>query len=649
MKRMKRFLSSALIFSLVLSLSGGMTFAASDQAEMIFFNGKIVSMDEKKATYQAVAIKGERILAVGTDDQIKKLAGTKTVMNDLRGKTVVPGMMDTHLHFLRYGLTFLQIKAVDKSKEWILEQVKEKTAASDGKVWIRGSGWNQMSWTKPMFPNAVELDAVSGSNPVVLTRSDNHTMWVNSKALQLAGITKDTPDPQGGKIERDAAGNPTGILVDTAMDLVKKVLPQWSKEEIANAYIQADKMYSKIGLTTVHDAGDTVDLEVLKRLISEGKVNTRVYEVLDKTTATDFLAKGIKPETGLYNNHLTIKGIKLKTDGALGSRGASMLSEYSDAPGTTGNVLIKKEEVKDYARKALDLGYQLSVHAIGDKANKEALNAFEEVFKEKSIIGNPNRFNIVHAQVVEMSDFARFGKLQIPALVQPVHATGDMNMAETRIGSKRILGAYAWRTLKDQGVVLTGGSDSPNDYVEPIFGIHAAVTRMDKNNLPAGGWYSEQCLNRQEALELYTTNAAWLGFEEKIKGSLEVGKLADMVVLSEDIMTMPAQDIHKAVPVKTIIGGKIVYSGPEVAVTEKPEAKTVPASGDTASLAKGTPASAASEATRVATDPTSYTVKVNDKLWKIAARFSADWKAIANLNHLENPSLIYPGQVLLMP
>ena len=560
MKIFKRKLAWILALMLIIATLAVPSFAAVEEADTIWYNGKIVSMNGSKGIYQAVAVKGDRILAVGTNEQIKKLVGKSAVMNDLKGKTVIPGMIDTHLHFMRYGLTFLQIKCNNMDKEWILEEVEKLADQSDDKLWVRGSGWNQMLWGNPIFPTARDLDAVSGGNPVILTRSDNHALWVNSKALELAGITKDTPDPQGGQILRDGNGNPTGILIDTAMDIVKKVVPDWSKEEVAKAYTLADQMYSKLGLTTVHDAGDKVDLEVLKQLISESKINTRIYEVLDKPTATEFLAKGIKPEVGSYNNHLTIKGIKLKTDGALGSRGAWMLSDYSDAPGVTGNSLIPKDEVKDFARKALDLGYQIGAHAIGDRANREVLNAFEEVFKERKITNNPNRFYMVHAQVLSLQDIPRLGQLGIPASMQPVHATGDMNMAETRLGPWRILGAYAWRALKDQGVVLTGGSDSPNDYVEPIFGIHSAVTRTDKYSLPTGGWYPEHKLSREEALEMYTTNAAWLGFEENLKGSIEKGKLADMVILSEDIMTMPEKDVWKAVPLQTIVGGKIVYS-----------------------------------------------------------------------------------------
>jgi predicted amidohydrolase YtcJ len=399
MKIYRKSLLCLLILVLVPTMMPMSSFADKVYADAIWYNGKIVTLDKASHVYQAIAVKDGKIVAVGSVNSIKAYVNQTTKQYDLKGKTVIPGMIDTHLHFMRYGLTFLQIGCTDKSKEWILDQVKKMADETDDTLWVRGSGWNQMIWSNPVFPTAADLDAVSGGNPVILTRSDNHTLWVNSKAMELAGITKDTPDPAGGSIGRDAAGNPTGILVDTAMNLVNSVVPDWSKQEVEKAYIIADQMYSKVGLTTVHDAGDKVDLDILKKLISEGKIKTRVYEVLDKTTVTPRLERGEKPEIGLYNNHLTIRAMKLKSDGALGSRGAYMLSDYSDAPGVTGNCLIPKEELKEYCRKALELGYQVDIHAIGDKCLYFPIGLFFRPGSDKTVYGalckDTSSFNIV--------------------------------------------------------------------------------------------------------------------------------------------------------------------------------------------------------------------------------------------------------------
>lgn len=561
MKKTSKRLFFLITSILVLTMTAVPSFGNTPvRADIIWYNGNVISMDKSNGVYEAVAVKGDKILAVGSTRQIKKLAGSATVQHDLKGKTIIPGMIDTHSHFLRYGLTFFQIRGDKKQKQVILNEVKQKANATDGNLWIRGTGWNHMQWETPVLPTAKDLDAVSGGNPVILMRADNHCLWVNSKALELAGITKNTPDPEGGKIIRDKNGNPTGILIDSAMNLVKKIVPDWSKAEIEKAYIMADTMYSKVGLTTLHDGGELTDFEVLKKLISEGKVNTRIYALLDVYQTPKFFDQGIRPEIGLYNNHLTIRAIKIKSDGGVGSRGALMFSDYSDAPGVVGSCLVPKEEIKKLCRRALDLGYQVSTHAIGDKSNRIALDAYEEIFKERSLVGNPERFNIVHAQVVSMGDIPRFGQLKVPAIINPSFVQTGFNMAAIRLGPWRILGAYAYRSLADHGTFLSAGADSPNDILEPIFGMYSAITRTDKNSLPTGGWYPAERLTRQEALELYTTHGAWIGFEENLKGSLEKGKLADMVILSDNIMTMPTKDIWKCTPVNTIIGGKIIYT-----------------------------------------------------------------------------------------
>lgn len=528
-------------------------------ADTVYLNGKIITLDAQDTITTAIAVKDGTILLVGDDLEVQLLIGSQTEVVDLEGKTVVPGFIDTHLHFMRYGLKFLQIECIDQGKEDILSKVGEQTRSLPEGTWIRGNGWNQTLWEIPEFPTAADLDQVSGQHPVALIRSDNHALWVNSQALKIAGITKDTPDPAGGKIFRDEAGEPTGILIDSAMNLVNQKMPAWSEADMTRAYLAADGSYMKHGLTTVHDVGDNVNIPLLKKMIGSGEIKTRIYSVLDPATSKVWLAEGRKPEVGLFADHLTIRAIKIKSDGALGSRGALMFAEYSDAPGVLGNELVSEDEIIELGQKAYDLGFQASIHGIGDKANHQVLNAIERVLTANGVKNEELRFNVIHAQVLAPEDIQRFSALKVPALMQPIHATGDMNMAEKRIGPDRILRAYAWRTLIDAGALVAGGSDSPNDYLSPIYGIHALVTRQNHGNQPPGGWYPDERVTRKEALEIYTKNAAYISFEEDTKGTLEKGKYADFIVLSADLYAIPPEEIWEIEVLSTIVGGKEVY------------------------------------------------------------------------------------------
>lgn len=557
---MKTIRIGVVLLAISLLLMGIASAEEKDFADTVYQNGKVVTLDDQNTIATAIATKDGLILLVGTDQEMRSVIGPQTQVVDLKGKTLVPGFIDTHLHFMRYGLKFLQIECMDKSKEAILSEVKGQAETLPVGTWIRGNGWNQMLWDVPEFPVAQDLDQVAADYPVALIRSDNHALWVNTKALEIAGITKDTPDPEGGKILRDSAGNPTGILVDSAMNLVNSKMPSWSEADMERAYLAADRSYSKLGLTTIHDVGDNVNVPLLKKMISTNQIHTRVYEVLDPATSKIWLEEGRKPEISLYNDHLTIRAVKIKSDGALGSRGALMFEDYSDAPGVRGNQLVSEEEMVKIGQRAYDLGYQVSAHAIGDKANRNVLNAFERVLTANGADNAKIRFNLIHAQILKPEDLPRFAELKVPALLQAIHATGDMNMAEDRIGPKRILGAYAWRDLIDSGALIAGGSDSPNDYLSPIYGIHAFVTRQNHKNEPVGGWYPNQRITRMEALEAYTKNAAYISFEEDKKGTLEKGKYADFIVLSDDVLTMPAEDIWKIEILHTIIGGKEVYT-----------------------------------------------------------------------------------------
>lgn len=549
---MRKTLKSLLFLTFSLTLFG-------EDIDLIFTNANIITMNNPKDIQEAIAIKNGKIYQVGRNEEILKLSSEKTKKVNLDGKTIIPGMVDTHLHFLRYGLTFYQIRGNGKSKEEIIEEVKAKSTLVGDKDWIRGRGWNETTWENPQLPLAKDLDDVSKNNPVVLFRSDNHAIWVNSKALELAGITKNTQDPEGGNILRDKDGNPSGILVDSAMNLVLDKLPELSEEELEKAYITADKEYSKMGLTTIFDAGDDVSIPLVQKLLKENKIKTRVNVILDPKTTEKYIAKKVLAKDSMINDKMAITGFKIKYDGALGSRGAYMLEEYSDQKGNFGNKLMTTEKLNQLVNSAYELGYQPHVHAIGDKANKEVLDSFEKLFKEKNKDNTELRYGIVHSQILSPQDIKRYKELDIIAIMQPIHATSDMNMAENRVGSERIKGAYAWKTLKDNGVLITGGSDSPNDYVEPLYGIHAAVTRKDHQNLPIDGWYANEALDIYSSLEIYTKNPAYLWKMEKKLGTIEKGKYADLVILNENILNIPKDDLWKVKPVMTLINGEVTY------------------------------------------------------------------------------------------
>lgn len=545
---------------LLLAFCGiGAVLQAGEGIDTILYNGSVLTMKNKNDSVEAIAVNDGKIVSVGKSNDILKLADKNTKKIDLDGKTVMPGLTDTHLHFLRFGLTFLQIRGNGKTKDEILLDVKEKAKLAQKENWVRGRGWNETIWDDKKLPLASDLDTVSKNNPVVLFRSDNHAIWVNSETLKIAGINKETMDPDGGKIIRDSNGNPTGILVDSAMNLVTDKMPALSEEEMETAYLLADKEYSRLGLTTIFDAGDDISIPLVKRLISEGKIKTRINVVLDGKTAKTFLDNDIKAEHNTLNDHMSIRGYKIKYDGALGSRGALMDEEYSDSKGNFGNRLIAVDELNRLVEKSYELGYQPHVHAIGDKANEEVLDSFEKLFKEKEKTNKELRYGVVHSQILTKRDIGRYKDMDVIAIMQPIHATSDMNMAEDRIGADRIKGAYAWKTLNDSGVIITGGSDNPNDYIEPFYGIHAAVTRKDMKGNPKDGWYPEEAIDLYSALKIYTQNPAYLWFMEDKLGTIEDGKYADLVVLSDNIKEVNKDDLWKVKPTLTFIDGEVVY------------------------------------------------------------------------------------------
>ncbi len=562
--------SIARLIGLYLIFACGCRNAPQESADLVLRGGHIITMDSANPSTQAIAVRAGRIVAVGTDDEIQKRTGESTRVIELGGKTVVPGMIDAHTHFLSIGSRRMQIDASGPNKEDVVKKVAARAAQAKPGEWIVGRGWDQNNWPAKAFPTRADLDSVAMNNPVYLGRVDGHAAWVNSKALEIAGIRKGTPDPPGGQIIRDARGEPTGTLVDNAFRLVSRHIPPASKEQKREAARLSIQECISSGLTGVHEAGGTrEDIDLYEEMMKAGEFDLRIYEFVRWPTDEQvqphtyesldyYLAKG--PQIGLYDNRLTIRGIKMSLDGALGSRGAAFLEPYADDPGNRGVLRLTGEEIYQTTVRGLRAGFQTAVHAIGDRANRIVLDAMERALKEAG--KSDARLRIEHAQVLDAADVPRFARLGIIPSMQPTHCTTDMHWIAQRIGEQRTRYAYAWRTLLDTGVRIPGGSDAPVESVAPLPGIYAAVTRQDRQGWPEGGWHPEQILTREQALRMFTIDAAFAAFEENIKGSLSPGKLADMVVLSKDILTIPAKEILQTDVVMTVLGGRIVYQKP---------------------------------------------------------------------------------------
>jgi predicted amidohydrolase YtcJ len=467
---------------------------------------------------------------------------------------VLPGLIDSHVHMESLGdeIETFDLRNVRTVAE-VAAIVKDAAVRHKPGEWIRGQSWDQTNWGG-RFPTADDLSTAAPANPVFLTRVDGHAGWANRRALELAGITAQTPDPPGGKIIRTPAGEPTGILIDNAQDLVYRKIAPATPEETRRRIARAAKECARLGLTTVHDAGVTAQaLDAYRDLIARGELPVRVYAMIGGTGPLwqEYLKRG--PEIG---DRLTVRSIKLFADGAMGSRGAAFFEPYSDDPGNTGLLMITQEEIANIAREAAARGFQVNTHAIGDRANRMTLEAYAAALGDR----NNRRFRIEHAQVVAPGDFELFEKYSVIASMQPTHATSDMRWAEARVGPVRVKGAYAWRRFLSLGVPVASGSDFPVEEPNPLPGFYAAITRQDRGGNPPHGWFPDQRMTRDEALKSWTLTGAYAAFEEDKKGSLAPGKLADFVVLSADIMRAPPREILKTRVTMTVLGGEVVYS-----------------------------------------------------------------------------------------
>lgn len=501
-------------------------------------------------------------LIIGDDGRVERLLKPGETADgdvvDAGGRTLLPGLIDAHGHVMGLGFMALQTDLSDTTSiDQALAKVASDAAAMPERAWIVGRGWNQVRWGLDRFPTAEELDIAVADRPVWLARVDGHAGWANSSALKASGITAKTPDPAGGRIERDANGKPTGVLIDTAMTLVEKKLPVPTEAENVAALETALQIIASVGLTGVHDAGiDRATWGLYEQFAKNGKLTARISAMADGADTLRVIApKG--PTGWLYGDRLALNTVKLLADGALGSRGAAMLEPYSDDPENTGLMIMEGAQLRNLIASASMRGFQVNIHAIGDKANREVLNAFADIQKMGQPLVRPS---IEHAQILAPDDIGRFAKLGVIASIQPTHATSDKAMAEDRVGPERIKGGYAWKTLVNSGARIAGGSDFPVEPANPFYGLHAAVTRQDRDGQPPKGWYANEAMTLQQAFAAFTTGAAYAGQQERSVGTLTPGKWADFILIDGDLFKMPPGDIWKVKVLETWLAGKRVYT-----------------------------------------------------------------------------------------
>ncbi len=515
--------------------------------------------NDKITTFSGLVFDQGKVLETGDAAALRaKYPDARRI--DGQGKTLLPGLIDAHGHVFRLGFKTTEISlSGTRTLQEAQGQIRDYAKKNPQRQWLLGYGWNQVNWKLGRFPTAAELDAAVSDRPVRLVRVDGHAAWLNTKALQAAGITRDTKDPAGGRIERDANGNPTGVLIDKAMALVNNVIPPYSDDDRRAALAAAVAHLNALGLTSVGDAGVTVaDDRIYREFADQGKLTTRIYGMI-RDTGEDFKTLSAKgPLIGYGNDRYDLRAVKLYGDGALGSRGAALMEPYTDDHAHSGLLFMSDAAMQASVKTALKAGYQVNVHAIGDKTNHQVLDAMEVAYKD--VGGRELRNRIEHAQVVSLPDIPRFKTLNLIASMQPTHATSDMNMAEDRIGKERIKGAYAWQTFLKQGTVIAGGSDFPVESANPFYGLHAAVTRTDHEGRPIKGWHPEEAMTLPQAFRAFTMDAAYAQHQEKTLGSLEPGKWADFILVDRDLFKVAPADIWKIQVLETWVAGERVYA-----------------------------------------------------------------------------------------
>ncbi len=544
-------------FALACSGSSTPVAPAPDQdkpADIVLVGGDIWTLDDGQPKATAIAIAGEHIVYVGDDDRARTLVGDKTTLIDLGGRSVTPGLVDSHAHLFGLGtaleaVALRGVESPDAAAKIIAEAAQDATEGE----WITGRGWDHTRWSPAEYPHRKTLDAAVGNNPVAVKRVDGHVLWVSSAALAISGVTAKTADPEGGTIVRDAKGEPTGVFIDNAMELITSKIPEINREGIRRRILRASAAATAAGLTGVHEMGISLEVaEVYRELATDGELPIRVYAFLSGSDAA-FATKPEQDKSGA--DWFTVRAFKLFADGALGSRGARLDAPYSDAADLTGLWLNKPEQLRDKIAEGTKRGWQIGVHAIGDGANREVLEAYAVALKGKDAA--TFRHRVEHAQVLRLADIARFAELGVIASMQPTHATSDMPWAEARVGPERIAGAYAWRSLLNAKARLAFGSDFPVEKVSPLLGLWSAVSRKSEDGEPRSGWRNHEAVTLDEALAGFTTAGAYASFSEGKRGQIKAGMLADLTVFESQLSAAGLRQLKIAT---TIVGGRVVFS-----------------------------------------------------------------------------------------
>ena len=556
---MPRALRSALVLALAAARLSGQAAPSQAPADLIVTNARIYTVDDSRPVVEALAVRGGRVAFVGNARGALSLKGPQTRMLDLGGRTVIPGMVDAHGHVSGLGTALAIVDLTGASSyDEIIARVAAKAKTVAPGVWVTGRGWDQNRWADTRFPSHVQLTAAVPDNPVLLERVDGHANLANRMAMDAAGVTAATKAPVGGRIEHLADGSPSGVFVDNAQGIMQRAVPRPSREELKREVVNAIAETQRWGLTGVHDAGEGQGvLDIYEELGRAGELNSRIYAMVSDDSAAVARAFARGPQSALYGGTLWIRSIKLYADGAMGSRGAALLEPYSDDPGNTGLLISTQAHLQDVATRALRAGFQVCIHAIGDRGNRVALDAYEAALA--AVPAADHRFRIEHAQNLHYADIPRFAKLGVIPSMQASHQSSDMYWVGTRLGASRLVEAYPWRSLLNTGIVIPNGSDFPVERVNPLISFHAAVSRQDANNYPPGGWQPEQVMTRDEALKSMTIWPAFAAFQEHDLGSLTPGKYADFVVLDQDIMRAPVETILATRVLSTWVGGKMVY------------------------------------------------------------------------------------------
>jgi predicted amidohydrolase YtcJ len=571
-------LKNLLIITLIINLlclPAAISAQAKQNVSLLLFNGKIFTADEKYSMAEAVAVEGEKIVAVGTTSELKaRYKATREI--NLQGRLVTPGFNDAHVHFLRGALALLTVTLLDTKS---VEEAKARVAAKAKEVkpneWIIGRGWDHTIW-KQNFPTKKDLDTIAPDNPVYLVRVDGHVAWVNSVALKLAKIDRNTKNPEGGEIEKDASGEPTGILKETAQGLIFGLIPPPDQATLFKGMESALDMARRNGITSIQDNSGYETTKLYYAFLQQDKLTVRVSEWQDfedsieklKAQRAEFAAMKANP------TRLKLTALKGYVDGTLGSKTAAMLAPFSDDAGNSGIPRRPAEELTKMIVERSNQGFQIALHAIGDRANRMALDGFAAAFPKGGVIINDRihvrdnfsaqdfdypRHRIEHAQVVNPSDFKRFAELGVIASMQPSHAISDKRWAESRLGEYRVLGAYAWHFMKSYDVHVPFGTDFPVEPISPYNTLYAAVSRQDAEGVPLGGWQPQEKLTIAEAIRCHTFESAYAEFSEKEKGEIKVGMFADLVVHSKDLLTIEPKEILTTEPVFTIFNGRVIY------------------------------------------------------------------------------------------